>query len=120
MIGLSRFKVNSNIFIWVLIICILIFLNIKYNNFQSNSDLSKYRENQKKEIRKNIENRDLIIKKLELENNKFKMEINDMNTRIDSLQQLKIKIQIKYVDRVSNIKIMDSEEIKNYWYEEFN
>jgi hypothetical protein len=48
------------------------------------------------------------------------MEINDMNTRIDSLQKLKIKIKIQYVDRVSKIKIMDSEEIKNYWYEEFN
>ena len=120
MIDLSTFKVKSNIFIWVLIICILFFINQKYNNFQSKSDLSKYRENQKKEIRQNIENRNKVIKILEAENNKFKMEINDMNTRIDSLQKLKIKIKIQYVDRVSKIKIMDSEEIKNYWYEEFN
>jgi hypothetical protein len=43
-----------------------------------------------------------------------------MNNKIDSLDKVKSKIQIKYVDRVRGIKIMSSEEIKNYWDGEFN
>jgi hypothetical protein len=43
-----------------------------------------------------------------------------MNNKIDSLDKVKRKIQIKYVDRIQEIKIMDSEKIKNYWNEEFN
>ena len=42
-----------------------------------------------------------------------------MNNKIDSLDKVKRKIKIKYVDRIREIKIMDSEKIKNYWYGEF-
>ena len=43
------------------------------------------------------------------------MEIERMNNKIDSLDKIKRKIQIKYVDRIREIKIMDSEKIKNYF-----
>ena len=43
-----------------------------------------------------------------------------MNRKIDSLDRVKSKIKIKYVDRIKEIKVMDSKKIKNYWDGEFN
>ena len=43
-----------------------------------------------------------------------------MNQKIDSLEKVKNKIKIKYVDIVKDINDMDAEQIKNYWDEEFN
>lgn len=43
-----------------------------------------------------------------------------MNHKIDSLDKIKSKIIIKYVDRIKDIKVMDSQKIKNYWDGEFN
>jgi hypothetical protein len=43
-----------------------------------------------------------------------------MNDKIDSLDKVKNKIKIKYIDRIQEIKVMDSEKIKNYWNGEFN
>ena len=43
-----------------------------------------------------------------------------MNDKIDSLDKVKNKIKIKYVDRIKEIKVMDSEKINNYWNEQFN
>lgn len=119
-IDLTKIKVKLNIVLWVLIIFLLFLLNQMSNNNRLKSDLSKYRKNHKKEIEQKIDTRDKIIKKLTTENRNYKNEIEEMMLKIDSLQRVKRKIQIKYVDRISNIKIMDSEQIKNYWHEEFN
>jgi hypothetical protein len=119
-IDLSKVKINLNIVLWIVVVFLLFLVNQMSNNYQLKSDLSKYRKKDKKEIEKNIDNRDKIIEKLEAENRNYKIEIQDMVIKIDSLQRIKRKIQIKYVDRISNIKIMDSEQIKNYWDEEFN
>jgi hypothetical protein len=119
-IDLSKVKINLNIVLWIVVVFLLFLVNQMSNNSQLKSDLSKYRKKDKKEIEKNIDNRDKIIEKLEAENRNYKIEIQDMVIKIDSLQRIKRKIQIKYVDRISNIKIMDSEQIKNYWDEEFN
>ena len=43
-----------------------------------------------------------------------------MNNKIDSLNEIKNKIITKYKEKIKDIKIMDSEKIKKYWYEEFN
>lgn len=119
-IDLTKIQIKLNIVLWVLIIFIFFLLNQMSNNAQLKSDLSKYRKNHKKEIEQKIETRDKIIKNLRNENLNYKKEIVEMMIKIDSLQRVKRKIQIKYVDRISNIKIMDSEQIKNYWNEEFN
>ena len=119
-IDLSKVKINLNIVLWIVVVFLLFLVNQMSNNSQLKSDLSKYRKKDKKEIEKNIDNRDKIIEKLEAENRNYKIEIQDMIIKIDSLQRIKRKIQIKYVDKISNIKIMDSEQIKNYWDEEFN
>lgn len=119
-IDLSKVKINLNIVLWIVVVFLLFLVNQMSNNSRLKSDLSKYRKKDKKEIEKNIDNRDKIIEKLEAENRNYKIEIQDMVIKIDSLKRIKRKIQIKYVDRISNIKIMDSEQIKNYWDEEFN
>ena len=43
-----------------------------------------------------------------------------MNNKIDSLDNVKNKIIVKYIDRIKEIKVMDSQEINNYWNEQFN
>jgi predicted RNase H-like nuclease (RuvC/YqgF family) len=119
-IDLSKVKINFNIALWVFVPLLLFLINQASNNFRLKSDISKFRKNNKKEIQKNIEARDKIIERLKSENKNYKIEIDEMLDRIDSLNRVKKKIQIKYVKSVSNIKIMDSKEIKNYWDEEFN
>jgi hypothetical protein len=119
-IDLSKVKINFNIALWVFVPLLLFLINQASNNLRLKSDISKLRKNNKKEIQKNIEARDKIIERLKSENKNYKIEIDEMLDRIDSLNRVKKKIQIKYVKSVSNIKIMDSKEIKNYWDEEFN
>jgi uncharacterized protein YlxW (UPF0749 family) len=119
-IDLTKIKIKLNIIIWVIIVFILFLLNQASNNFQLKSDISKIRKKQKKEIQNNIENREKVIERLKAENKTYKTEVKDLIIKIDSLQRIKTKIQIKYVDRISNIKVMDSEQIKKYWDEEFN
>jgi hypothetical protein len=119
-IDLTKIKISLNLVLWIVIILIFFLLNQMLNNSRLKSDLSKLRKNNKKEIQKNIEARDKIIQRLKSENQNYKIEIEEMLDRIDSLNRVKKKIQTKYVKSVSNIKIMDSKEIKNYWDEEFN
>lgn len=78
------------------------------------------RKELKKDYEERISKRDKTIKSLENDNRLKKIEIQKMNDKIDSLDKVKSKIRIKYVDRIRDIKVMDSEAIKNYWYGEFN
>jgi hypothetical protein len=78
------------------------------------------RKELKNDYQKKISERESIIKSLQKDNKLKKIQIEKMNNKIDSLDKVKSKIQIKYVDRVRGIKIMSSEEIKNYWDGEFN
>jgi hypothetical protein len=119
-IDLTKIKINLNIVLWIIIVFILFLINQASNNIQLKSDISKIRKKQKKEIQKNIESREKLIERLKSENKTYKNEVEDLIIKIDSLQRIKRKIQIKYVDRISNIKVMDSEQIKKYWDEEFN
>ena len=74
----------------------------------------------KTDYEERIKKREVIIQSLRKDNELKRKEIERMNNKIDSLDKVKRKIQIKYVDRIQEIKIMDSEKIKNYWNEEFN
>jgi hypothetical protein len=78
------------------------------------------RKEMKTDYEEQIKKRELIIQSLRKDNELKRKEIERMNNKIDSLDKVKRKIQIKYVDRIQEIKIMDSEKIKNYWNEEFN
>jgi hypothetical protein len=89
-------------------------------NNQLKQEVSKIRKELKTDYEERIKKRELIIQGLQKDNQLKKNQIDRMNDKIDSLDKVKRKIQIKYVDRIKEIKIMDSEKIKNYWDGEFN
>ena len=74
----------------------------------------------KTDYEEQIKKRELIIQGLRKDNQLKKIQIERMNDKIDSLDKVKNKIKIKYVDRIKEIKVMDSEKINNYWNEQFN
>jgi hypothetical protein len=73
-----------------------------------------------KELDEKIKSRELIIQKLRNDNDLKRLEIDNMYLKLDSISRVKNKIKIKYVDVIIDINNMDSQQIKNYWYEEFN
>ena len=103
----------------VLIIFLFLFLNQCSSNIELKKEISKVRKELKIDYEERIKKRELIIKELEKDNQLKKIQIDIMNQKIDSLDKVKSKIKIKYVDRIQEIKVMDSEKIKNYWNGEF-
>lgn len=118
-INLLKKKIGLNILIWVIIIFLLFSLNQCSRNFELKKEVSKIRKEMKTDYEERIKKRELIIQRLQKDNQLKKIEIDRMNDKIDSLDKVKRKIQIKYVDRIKEIKIMDSEKIKNYWDGQF-
>jgi hypothetical protein len=117
---LSNKKISLNIVLWILIFFILFSLNQWNRNYQLKREISKIRKEMKKDLEEQIKKRELIIDKLRKDNDFKRSEIDKMNYTIDSLNKVKSKIKIKYVNIVVDIKNMDAEQIKNYWNEEFN
>jgi uncharacterized membrane protein YfhO len=118
--SLSSRKISVAVLIWVVLIFLMFAVNQCSRNNQLKGEVSKMRKELKKDYEERIKKRELIIQGLQKDNQLKKMEIDRMNDKIDSLDKVKRKIQIKYVDRIKEIKIMDSEKIKNYWDGEFN
>lgn len=118
-INLLKKKIGLNILIWVIIIFLLFSLNQCSRNFELKKEVSKIRKEMKTDYEERIKKRELIIQRLQKDNQLKKIEIDRMNDKIDSLDKVKEKIKIKYVDRIKEIKIMDSEKIKNYWDGQF-
>jgi hypothetical protein len=116
---LSSRKISVLVLIWVVLIFILFGLNQCSTNIKLKQEVSKMRKEIKNDYEEQIKKRELIIKDLEKDNQLKKIQIDIMNRKIDSLDRVKSKIKIKYVDRIKEIKVMDSEKIKNYWDGEF-
>jgi uncharacterized protein YlxW (UPF0749 family) len=116
----AKKKISVNILIWVSLIFSFFLISQcnRTNNFKQ--EVSIVTKQLKNDYQKKISERESIIKSLQKDNKLKKIQIEKMNNKIDSLDKVKSKIQIKYVDRVRGIKIMGSEEIKNYWDEQFN
>ena len=116
----AKKKISVNILIWVSLIFSFFLISQcnRTNNFKQ--EVSIVTKQLKNDYQKKISERESIIKSLQKDNKLKKIQIEKMNNKIDSLDKVKSKIQIKYVDRVRGIKIMGSEEIKNYWDGEFN
>jgi hypothetical protein len=117
---LSNRKISVAILVWVIIIFLLFFLNQCSKNHQLKKEISKIRKEIKVDYEQRIKKRDLIINNLEKDNQYKKIEIDRINKKLDSLDKLKNKIIIEYVDKIQQIKVMDSEKIKNYWNGQFN
>lgn len=116
---LSSRKISVLVLIWIVLIFILFGLNQCSTNIKLKQEVSKMRKEIKNDYEEQIKKRELIIKDLEKDNQLKKIQIDIMNRKIDSLDRVKSKIKIKYVDRIKEIKVMDSEKIKNYWDGEF-
>lgn len=116
---LSSRKISVLVLIWVVLIFILFGLNQCSTNIKLKQEVSKMRKEIKNDYEEQIKKRELIIKDLEKDNQLKKIQIDIMNRKIDSLDKVKSKIKIKYVDRIKEIKVMDSKKIKNYWDGEF-
>ena len=115
----SSRKISVSFLIWVVLIFLLFALNQFNEKNQLKREVSKMRKEIKNDYEEEINKRELIIKDLEKDNQFKKIQIDIMNRKIDSLDKVKSKIKIKYVDRIKEIKVMDSEKIKNYWNGEF-
>lgn len=116
---LSSRKISVAVLVWIMLVFMIFLVNQCSANSKLKSEVSKIRKELKTDYEEKIKKRELIIQKLEKENQLKKIEIDKMNNRIDSLDKVKSKIQIKYVNRIHEIKNMDSENIKNYWHGQF-
>jgi hypothetical protein len=117
---LSKKKIGVNVLVWLTIIFILFSLNQCNRNRQLKKELSKTRTELKKDYEARIKQRELNIETLKIDNEIKRNQIERMNNKIDSLDNVKNKIIVKYIDRIKEIKVMDSQEINNYWNEQFN
>jgi hypothetical protein len=113
-------KVNLNILIWVSLIFTFFLMNQCNSKNDLKEEISTMRKELKNEYEEKISKREIIIQSLQKDNKLKKIQIEKMNDKIDSLDKVKSKIKIKYVDRIKDIRVMGSEEIKNYWNGEFN
>ena len=113
-------RLNLSVFIWVTLIFSFFLLNQCNSSKHLKKELSKLRKELKTDYEERIEKRDLIIKSLEKDNEFKKNQISKMISKIDSLDKVKGRIIIKYIDRIREIRVMDSEQVKNYWDEQFN
>lgn len=113
-------RLNLSVFIWVILIFGFFLLNQCNSSNNLKRQISKLRKELKNNYEEKISKRDLIIQSLEKDDEFKKNQISKLIFKIDSLEKVKFKIRIKYVDRIKEIRVMDSEEIKNYWNEQFN
>jgi len=120
LMALSSRKISVAVLIWVVLAFLMFAVNQCSKNNQLKREVSKIRKELKNDYEEKISKRELIIQSLEKDNKLKKIQIEKMNDKIDSLDRVKSKIKIKYVDRIREIKVMGSEEIKNYWNGEFN
>ena len=116
----SSRKISISVLIWVVLIFLMLGFNQWTRNVQLKREVSKIRKELKTDYEERIKNRVLIIHRLQKDNQLKKKEIDRMNDKIDSLDKVKSKIKIKYVNRIQEIKYMDSEQIKKYWDGQFN
>jgi hypothetical protein len=117
---LSSRKISVAVLIWVVLIFLMLGVNQWNRNVQLKREIYKIRKELKTDYEERIKNRVLIIHRLQKDNQLKQIQIDRMNDRIDSLDKVKSKIKIKYVNRIQEIKYMDSEQIKKYWDGQFN
>jgi hypothetical protein len=98
----------------------VIFLLQSYSSARRYKKLYETEANKdKKEIQEDIKRRNKIIDSLLNENAKQEIIIKKANFSLDSLEKVKNKVQIKYKTKYKEIELYNTEDIKNYWKNEF-
>lgn len=106
--------------LFVLVIILIVFMTItKISEFRYKKEYRnkvKSLENEKKELIEQSEKKILLLNR----DNKIKDEIiKNAYVTIDSLEKVKQQVEIRYIIKYKQIDKFNSEQVKNYWENEF-
>lgn len=106
--------------LFVLVIILIVFMTItKISEFRYKKEYRnkvKSLENEKKELIEQSEKKILLLNR----DNRLKDEIiKNAYVTIDSLEKVKQQVEIRYIIKYKQIDKFNSEQVKNYWENEF-
>jgi hypothetical protein len=114
---------KERFFLSLLIITIILSSIFMLQSYSSNRRLKKLYESEiqktKKKYLEDIRQREENIRNLLNKNKEQDEVIKKANNSIDSLQKVKNRIEIKYKWKYKEIELYNTEQIKNYWKNEF-
>ena len=114
---------KERFFLSLLIITIILSSIFMLQSYSSNLRLKKLYESEiqktKKKYLEDIRQREENIRNLLNKNKEQDEVIKKANNSIDSLQKVKNRIEIKYKWKYKEIELYNTEQIKNYWKNEF-
>jgi len=114
---------KEKFFLSLLIITIILSSIFMLQSYSSNRRLKKLYESEiqktKKKYLEDIRQREENIQNLLIKNKEQDEVIKQANKSIDSLQKLKNRVEIKYKWKYKEIELYNTEQIKNYWKNEF-
>ncbi len=114
---------KERFFLSLLIITIILSSIFMLQSYSSNRRLKKLYESEiqktKKKYLEDIRQREENIQNLLIKNKQQDEVIKQANKSIDSLQKLKNRVEIKYKWKYKEIELYNTEQIKNYWKNEF-
>jgi hypothetical protein len=114
---------KERFFLSLLIITIILSSIFMLQSYSSNRRLKKLYESEiqktKKKYLEDIRQREENIRNLLNKNKEQDEVIKKANNSIDSLQKVKNRVEIKYKWKYKEIELYNTEQIKNYWKNEF-
>ena len=119
----SGLTVKERFFLSLLIVTIILSSIFMLQSYSTNRRLKKLYESEiektKKKYLEEIRQKEENIKNLLKDNKKQDRMIEQANKSIDSLQKVKSRVEIKYKWKYKEIELYNTEQIKNYWKNEF-
>ena len=117
------FKGKEKFLIGILCVGLVILIGFLISSYSTQLRYKKFYKTQMQKLKddnqKDIAEKEKHIKYLINQNNLRDIDIANANNKIDSLEKVKNKIQIKYILKYKEIQKFNSEQIKNYWKNEF-
>jgi uncharacterized membrane protein YhiD involved in acid resistance len=114
---------KERFFLSLLIITIILSSIFMLQSYSSNRRLKKLYESEiqktKKKYLEDIRQREENIQNLLNKNKEQDEVIKKAKNSIDSLQKVKNRVEIKYKWKYKEIELYNTEQIKNYWKNEF-
>ena len=114
---------KERFFLSLLIITIILSSIFMLQSYSSNRRLKKLYESEiqktKKKYLEDIRKREENIQNLLNKNKEQDEVIKKAKNSIDSLQKVKNRVEIKYKWKYKEIELYNTEQIKNYWKNEF-
>ena len=115
--------IKERFFLSLLIVTIILSSIFMLQSYSSNRRLKKLYESEiektKKKYLEEIRQKEENIKNLLNDNKNQDKIIEKANKSIDSLQKVKNRVEIKYKWKYKEIELYNTEQIKNYWKNEF-